>query len=301
MESNMIEKVYQMLDTIPVTPENADLIDEIRKDVSQENLTAALEKINRLSSLRNQNENEQMIREIKEEKSEPKGKYPKKLQNPKLERTYIGLLLNNPQYIVKFYFLHDQCFFEDDELLNIYKSVLYTEGGAYTPEIAKDGFNFAKDTEKSYNLKYELKKEVQQEKINAEKVYTELKKLFILRKSYTETPIKEIQEKVVEIIDYKLYDQMSVEEIESAVIQVTDTEKFKRAILNKGLTSFLEAGDNNLRNGLPLPFPILTSVFKGIRKGETMAFAMPSNCGKSRFTVDIAAHTALVHNNNNIK
>ena len=26
-----------------------------------------------------------------------------------------------------------------------------------------------------------------------------------------------------------------------------------------------------------------------------MAFAMPSNCGKSRFTVDIAAHTALVH------
>ena len=291
----MIEKVYQMLDTIPVTPENADLIDEIRKDVSQENLTAALEKINRLSSLRNQNENEQMIREIKEEKSEPKGKYPKKLQNPKLERTYIGLLLNNPQYIVKFYFLHDQCFFEDDELLNIYKSVLYTEGGAYTPEIAKDGFNFAKDTEKSYNLKYELKKEVQQEKINAEKVYTELKKLFILRKSYTETPIKEIQEKVVEIIDYKLYDQMSVEEIESAVIQVTDTEKFKRAILNKGLTSFLEAGDNNLRNGLPLPFPILTSVFKGIRKGETMAFAMPSNCGKSRFTVDIAAHTALVH------
>ena len=295
MESNMIEKVYQMLDTIPVTPENADLIDEIRKDVSQENLTAALEKINRLSSLRNQNENEQMIREIKEEKSEPKGKYPKKLQNPKLERTYIGLLLNNPQYIVKFYFLHDQCFFEDDELLNIYKSVLYTEGGAYTPEIAKDGFNFAKDTERSYNLKYELKKEVQQEKINAEKVYTELKKLFILRKSYTETPIKEIQEKVVEIIDYKLYDQMSVEEIESAVIQVTDTEKFKRAILNKGLTSFLEAGDNNLRNGLPLPFPILTSVFKGIRKGETMAFAMPSNCGKSRFTVDIAAHTALVH------
>ena len=295
MESNMIEKIYQMLDTIPVTPENSDLIEEIREDISQGNLTEALEKINKLASMNNQNENEQMIREIKEEKSEPKGKYPKKLQNPKLERTYIGLLLNNPQYIVKFYFLHDQCFFEDDELLNIYKSVLYTEGGAYTPEIAKDGFNFAKDTEKSYNLKYELKKEVQQEKINAEKVYTELKKLFILRKNYTETPIKEIQEKVVEIIDYKLYDQMSVEEIESAVIQVTDTEKFKRAILNKGLTSFLEAGDNNLRNGLPLPFPILTSVFKGIRKGETMAFAMPSNSGKSRFTVDIAAHTALVH------
>lgn len=54
-------------------------------------------------------------------------------------------------------------------------------------------------------------------------------------------------------------------------------------------------GDNNLRNGLPLPFPIMTKVFKGIRKGETMAIAMPSNSGKSRITIDIAAHIALVH------
>ena len=295
MESNMIEKVYQMLDTIPVTPENADLIDEIRKDVSQENLTAALEKINRLSSLRNQNENEQMIREIKEEKSEPKGKYPKKLQNPKLERTYIGLLLNNPQYIVKFYFLHDQCFFEDDELLNIYKSVLFTEGGAYTPEIAKQGFNFSRDSEQVYKLKNQLKAEVANKTYNMEKIYLDLKKLFVLRKNYLAIPIKSIQDKVVEITDYILYDKMSVEEVKSAIIQVNDTEKFKRAVLNRNLTSFLEMGDNNLRNGLSLPFPILTSVFKGIRKGETMAFAMPSNSGKSRFTIDLAAHTALVH------
>ena len=34
MESNMIEKVYPMLDTIPVKPKNADLIDAIRKDDS---------------------------------------------------------------------------------------------------------------------------------------------------------------------------------------------------------------------------------------------------------------------------
>ena len=108
-------------------------------------------------------------------------------------------------------------------------------------------------------------------------------------------PIKNIQDKVVEITDYILYNKMSAEEVESAVVQVNDTEKFKRAILNEDLTSFLEKGDNNLRNGLALPFPILTSVFKGIRKGETMAFAMPSNSGKSRFTIDVAAHVALIH------
>ena len=295
MENSLVERIYQMLDSIPVTSENVGLIEEIKNDISEENLTDALEKINRLSATRNRDENEQMINDIKNENFEEEGKYPKKLKNSKLEQTYIGLLLSNPQYIVKFYFLHNECFFEDEELLNIYKSILFTEGGAYTPEIAKDGFNFARDTEKSYNLKFELKKQVENEKYNMEEIYTELKKLFILRKNYVETPIKEIQNKVVEIIDYALYDQMSVEEIESAVVQVTDTEKFKRAILNEGLTGFLKAGDNNLRNGLPLPFPTLTKVFKGIRKGETMVYAMPSNAGKSRFTTDIAAHTALVH------
>ena len=300
MEDDMIEKMNQMLESIPVTEENSRLITEIKQDLMEQNLTGALEKINELTHYKANNESEQIIEEINNNeqlnKEESKGSiYPKELSDPELESKYIGLLLSDPKYIVKFYFLFDECFFEDDKLLNIYKSVIYTEGGSYTPEIAKEGFNFARDNEESYNLKYQLKKEVEDKDYNMEKVYRELKKLFILRKSYTEIPIKELQDKVVEIRDYVLYDQMSEEEVKSAVIQVNDTEKFKRAILNEGLTSFLEAGDNNLRNGIPLPFPTLTSVFKGIRKGETMAYAMPSNAGKSRFTTDIAAHTALVH------
>ena len=300
MEDDMIEKMNQMLESIPVTEENSRLITEIKQDLMEQNLTEALEKINELTHYKANHENEKIIEEINNNeqlnKEESKGSiYPKELSDPELESKYIGLLLSDPKYIVKFYFLFDECFFEDDKLLNIYKSVIYTEGGSYTPEIAKEGFNFARDNEESYNLKYQLKKEVEDKDYNMEKVYRELKKLFILRKSYTEIPIKELQDKVVEIRDYVLYDQMSEEEVKSAVIQVNDTEKFKRAILNEGLTSFLEAGDNNLRNGIPLPFPTLTSVFKGIRKGETMAYAMPSNAGKSRFTTDIAAHTALVH------
>ena len=88
---------------------------------------------------------------------------------------------------------------------------------------------------------------------------------------------------------------MSEEEVKSAIIQVSVTQKFKQAVLNEDLTQFLEKGENNLTNGLELPFPILSSVFKGIRKGETMAFALPSNSGKSRFTINLAAHTAFVH------
>lgn len=221
--------------------------------------------------------------------------YPKKLSNLELEYIYMGLLLNDPKLIVKYYFLYEDCYFEDESILNLYKGVLFTDGGNYTPEIAKKGFNFAKDTEESYDLKMQLKEKLAGSDYKMEKVYTELKKLFILRKHYLEVPIKEVQEAIVDITSYELYDEMSQEEVESAIRQVSDTGKFKRAILNKNLSEFLKKGDNNLTNGLEMPFPILSSVFKGIRKGETMAFAMPSNSGKSRFTINLAAYTAFVH------
>ena len=116
-----------------------------------------------------------------------------------------------------------------------------------------------------------------------------------MRKSYLEEPREEVQDQIVDIIDYELYDRMSPDEIKAAIVQVSVTQKFKQAVLSEDLTEFLEKGENNLTNGLELPFPILSSVFKGIRKGETMAFAMPSNSGKSRFTINISAYTAFVH------
>ena len=288
-----LDKIYELINNIPVTEQNERIIDKIKEDLSMGNYKNAMEKLQELREMGN-TEEKRVVRK-KKEKEENKSIYPKLLSDIELEHVYMGLLLNDPKYIVKYYFLHDECYFEDNEILNIYKSVLFTEGGAYTPEVAKEGFNFARENEDTYRLKGELKQKVGQEKYNMEKVYLELKKLFVLRKHYLAIPIQTIQDKVVEIKEYELYDKMSVEEVENAVIQVNDTEKFKRGILNEGLTSFLELGDNNLTNGLPLPFPILTEVFKGIRKGETMAFAMPSNAGKSRFTTDLAAHTAFVH------
>ena len=293
MEEERIKKIYEILNNIPVTVDNFDTIQKIRESLLNQDYIGALKKLEILSK---EQKNDNKVEErYKQEEEETGSIYPNKLSNIPLERTYMGILLSDPKLIVKYYFLFEDCYFEDESILNIYKSVLFTEGGAYTPEIAKQGFNFSRDSEQVYKLKNQLKAEVANKTYNMEKIYLDLKKLFVLRKNYLAIPIKSIQDKVVEITDYILYDKMSVEEVKSAIIQVNDTEKFKRSVLNRNLTSFLEMGDNNLRNGLSLPFPILTSVFKGIRKGETMAFAMPSNCGKSRFTIDLAAHTALVH------
>ena len=128
-----------------------------------------------------------------------------------------------------------------------------------------------------------------------EKVYTDLRKFFVLRKNFLGVPVKSIQSKIADILNYELYDKMDVNDVESAVEQITATEKFKRSVLNDDLTDFLIKGDNELANGLKLPFPIMSSVFKGIRQGETSSFAMPSNSGKSRFTMSLAAYIALVH------
>ena len=293
MDEEKIKRIYGILNSINITSKNEELVDEIRNCLLNEDYIEAIKKIEKLNQLEKKlRENDNISVEIHEEQE---GKFPKELSNIELEQTFIGLLLLDPKLIVKYYFLFDECYFEDDELLNIYKSILFTEGAAYTPEIAKNGFSFSRESENVYKLKKELKAMVAKKEYDVEKLYVELKKLFILRKNYLAIPIKKIQDKVVEIKDYILYDKMSAEEVKDAVVQVNDTEKFKRAVLNKGLTTFLEMGENNLRNGLPLPFPTLTSVFKGIRKGETMAFAMPSNAGKSRFTIDVATQVALVH------
>ena len=288
-----IDDIYELLRQIPVTKTNKPYIDEIEDLLTQQEYIKALEKMRRLKDVTN-DENEGEFK-LETEKNEEEEIYPEKLNGTQLEYDFIGILLSNPKLIMKYYFLKEICLFKDEQCLNIYKSILFNEGAKYASEKAKDGFNFSKDSEEVYNLKAKLKKQAEDEQKNPEKTYVELRKIFILRKSCLESPERYIQDKIAEITDYQLYDKMSPEEIEDAIKQVNVTQKFKQSVLNENLTSFFESDENNLANGLALPFPILSEVFKGIRKGETMAFAMPSNSGKSRLTIDIAAYTSLVH------
>ena len=221
--------------------------------------------------------------------------YPKELSNYRLEREFIGMLLNDPKLMAKYYILYDECYFESKELLEIYKGIVFTEGEAYTPYIAKQGYNFGKIDYQINQMKKELKDEYYKKNINMEKIYIELKKLFILRKNYLSMPIRSVQDGIVKITEYKLYDKMSEQEVKDAVNQVLVTDKFKPSILNKGVTEFFVKGESNLTNGLRFPFEILSSVFKGMRKGETMAYAMPSNAGKSRLAINLASYVAFVH------
>lgn len=295
-KKDVIDELSELLNSIQVNKENIDVVNEAKQFIQKGEYKVALRILQEGIDEKDLVKQEEGIIEEEEDSEEEiieENIYPRELKSTELERQYIGMLLNDLPSITKYYILYDDCYFADRRLLEIYKMILFTDADKYTPVIAKENFNFANVTAEINALKLEVKQDCLGRRYNMEKIYVELRKLFILRKSYLGMPIKDVQNKIVEIIKYKLYNRMSIEEVESAIVQVTVTKRFKQSILNDDLSDFLIKGENNLTNGLPLPFPILTSVFKGVRKGETMAFAMPSNAGKSRFTLNIAASIAF--------
>lgn len=307
MESQGIESLIELINRIKVTDDNEADVDLMKELIDEKRYTEVITILNKLKNekriiLRNSATIEETKKEekehknVKDEENNKKSEiYPKRLSNIELEERYIGLLLDNPKAISMYYVVHDDCYFESDDMLNLYKSILFTEGQAYAPQIAKNDFNFAKESSETYKLKSQLREKARKEKYDFEKTYVELRKLFEIRKNYLSNPIKETQKEVVDILKYELYDSMTIQEVKDAIAQIMATEKFKRSILNTNMTDFFITGENSLTTGLELPFPILNSVFKGIRKGETMAYAMPSNSGKSRFTIDLAAYIAFIH------
>ena len=332
MEEEKINRILKLVDMIEVTKENEEDIKKIKNLITQKKYPEMLELLKKVTNKNdtrvkaeddsiilkknkkedkkekieldaNQTEEEKeqaqiekLMEKLSQEKEEEDYEYPEKLSNKILEETYISLLLANPKAIAMYYIEKKDCYFESALLLNIYKSILFTEGEAYAPQVAKDEFNYAKENYKIFQSKKRLLEKGKNSKKNFEKVYVALRKLFEIRKGYTTSPIKETQKQIEEIVDYELYDRMTIQEVKDAIIQITTTEKFKRSVLSNDITKFLLSGENNLNSGLSLPFPILSDVFKGIRKGETMSYAMPSNSGKSRFTIDLAAYIAYKHN-----
>ena len=301
-EEKAKRELEELLQIIPIKIKNQDFINDVNENIKNQEYRIALEKVRRFLDEKEDEKIEIKPTEIEEldpdkiivetKKEAEESLYPEKLRNYALEKDFIGMLLNDPKLMAKYYILNDECYFDNKIFLEV-----FTEGEAYTPYIAKSGYNFGKNNYEINHTKECLKYEYEYkcEKLNMEKIYVEIKKLFILRKNYTSMPIKSIQNGIVKITEYKLYDQMSEEEVKSAVNQVMVTDKFKQSVLSDELTDFFVQGNNNLTNGLEFPFRIISSVFKGIRRGETMAFAMPSNAGKSRFTINIAAYVAFIH------
>ena len=240
MESQGIESLIELINRIKVTDDNEADVDLMKELIDEKRYTEVIPILNKLKNekriiLRNSatiEETKKEEKEYKKVKDEENNKeseiYPKRLSNIELEERYIGLLLDNPKAISMYYVVHDDCYFESDDMLNLYKSILFTEGQAYAPQIAKNDFNFAKESSETYKLKSQLREKARKVKYDFEKTYVELRKLFEIRKNYLSNPIKETQKEVVDILKYELYDSMTIQEVKDAIAQIMATEKFKR-------------------------------------------------------------------------
>ena len=90
--------------------------------------------------------------DVDDEKSD-KVVFPGKLGDVTLEKEFVGLLLNQVKAISVYNFKFEDCFFANEDYLNLYKKVLFTDGEKYAPIAAKERFNFAKESQKLYQLK----------------------------------------------------------------------------------------------------------------------------------------------------
>ena len=80
-------------------------------------------------------------------------KYPKELTNIKLEYAYVGLLLENPKSISKYYLSFEDSQFSDDMAMNLYKSILFTEGGRFAPEAIRRNLSVKRKVKTRSNSK----------------------------------------------------------------------------------------------------------------------------------------------------
>ena len=178
-----IDKIYDLLNNIKVTKENKAYINEIKDLIATGDYLEAVKKMRELKDKETKIKAKAKVKHddvkvIEVEEKINDESYPKQLINKDLEEIYIGLLLQNPKLISKYYFIFEICMFNDPEMLNIYKSILYNEGAKYSSELAKNKFNFSRDTEKVYELKNKLVKNVEKKHYDIEEIYRKLKKIF---------------------------------------------------------------------------------------------------------------------------
>ena len=127
------------------------------------------------------------------------------------------------------------------------------------------------------------------------KNYFEVLKKYSLLREYQRNGFN-----IEKIMSHKLFEKFTASDIYrmirskadriNTVILTNDSAEILNSNIKDTLHHCMEAPDM----GLPIPFPIMNDVFRGLKKKSVMAVGMLSNAGKSRYMAKLIAYITLV-------
>lgn len=125
--------------------------------------------------------------------------------------------------------------------------------------------------------------------------YYELIKKFSLLREYQRNGFD-----VSKIVTHKSFEKFTASDVYRLIrakadrIHTVILTNQEAEILNDGIVNMINAALDKPDMGVSLPFPIMSSLFRGCKLGTVTAVGMLSNAGKTRFMTNIIAHVALV-------
>lgn len=218
------------------------------------------------------------------------------------EILFVGAIYKNPDYIVEYgHYVKSKYDFADDAVRFFYDSavVLYK---TRTQEFNKTSVSTFMAEDDSRLTQYKKLKgwatiEGYMNLANADDVrgYFDILKKYSLLREYQRNGFN--IDGICKSKNFELYSAQDiykmvrgkVDKINTVIVTNDNAE-----VLNDGLLPLINERLSVPDMGLPLPFPIMNDLFRGLKLGTVMFNGMPSNAGKTRYMMNIVANITLV-------
>jgi replicative DNA helicase len=225
-----------------------------------------------------------------------------KIKNIPMEILVVGSIFKQPELLVEYsFYIKSKYDFSDPACLFLYNNaeIIFQKR---TQEFTQSNVNIymAEDKErleeyKKYGGWKTIEEWMDLASVDDFKNYFDTLKKFSLIREFHRNGYD-----VSKIINHSKFNILTVEEVYKIVrskidrIRTVIMKDNDVHVLNENMTNMIVGCLENPDMGLPLPYPLLSDMIRGVRLRQAMCVGMLSNAGKSRFMFTIIAYIALV-------
>lgn len=225
-----------------------------------------------------------------------------KIANTQNEILFVGAMYKSPENYVEFgRFMKSKYDFADDVTRFLYDSfeVIYTTRSETINEVVVSTFMSEDPARLNQYSKAGGWKTISSwmklaDNSNTKNYFNVIKKYSLLRE-YSKNGID-----VTKLMSHKKFETLSPVEVHRLIrgkvdkINTVIAADEQEVVLNDGMQKFAQSFLARPDYGTPLPFAMLSNLFRGCKLGTTTSVGMLSNAGKTRMMVNIIAFLSLV-------